>query len=99
MAGILVTWPPRRARSISRPINPTRVPIEEKESIRRLRNLEQSTELLGDPERRVHIGVREADIFELFWTAQQAGTPFVDRAGTFLLQQWRNLQQAGRPKS
>ena len=60
-------------------INPTRVPIEEKESIRWLRNLEQSTELLGEPERCVHIGDREADIFELFWTAQQVGTHFLFR--------------------
>jgi hypothetical protein len=43
-------------------INPTRVPIEEKESIRWLRNLTQSTELLGEPTRCVHIGDREADI-------------------------------------
>jgi Transposase DNA-binding/Transposase DDE domain len=60
-------------------INPTRVPIEEKESIRWLRNLEQSTELLGEPQRCVHIGDREADIFELFWTAQRAGTHFLFR--------------------
>src|SRR6185437_4901135 len=60
-------------------INPTRVPIEQKESIRWLQNLEQSTTLFGEPERCVHVGDREADIFELFWTAQQAGTHFLFR--------------------
>jgi hypothetical protein len=76
-------------------INPTRVPIEEKESIRWLRNLEQSTQLLATPQRCVHIGDREADIFELFWTAQQAETHFlfrtcVDRCaedGTYLVEE------------
>jgi hypothetical protein len=76
-------------------INPTRVPIEKKESIRWLQNLEQSTELLGVPQRCVHVGDREADIFELFWTAQQTGTHFlfrtcVDRCaedGTYLVEE------------
>jgi hypothetical protein len=67
------------ANRLKKHINPTRVPIDEKESIRWLRNLEQSAELLGEPERCVHIGDREADIFELFWTAQQAGTHFLFR--------------------
>src|SRR5205823_5745604 len=44
-----------------------------------LRNLEESTTLLGEPERCVHVGDREADIFELFWTAQQAGTHLLFR--------------------
>jgi Transposase DNA-binding len=52
--------------ALKRKINPTRVPIEEKESCRWLQNLEQATELLGDPERCVHIGDRESDIYELF---------------------------------
>ena len=60
-------------------INPTRVPIEEKESIRWLQNLEQSTALLGDPARCVHIGDRESDIYELFCKAQEAGTRFLLR--------------------
>jgi hypothetical protein len=42
-------------------INPTCVPIEKKESIRWLENLRQSTELLNDPGRCVHIGDRESD--------------------------------------
>jgi hypothetical protein len=62
--------------ALKRHINPTRVPIEEKESIRWLENLKQSTELFSDPKRCVHIGDRESDIYELFCTAQDAGTHF-----------------------
>jgi len=80
---------------LKRHINPTRVPIEEKESVRWLQNLEQATDLLAAPERCVHVGDRGADIFELFWTAHQAGTHFlfrtcVDRCaedGTYLVEE------------
>lgn len=60
-------------------VNRTRIPIERKESIRWLENLRQSTELLGDPARCIHVGDREADIFELFCTAREAGTDFLVR--------------------
>ncbi|WP_352811488.1 hypothetical protein [Mesorhizobium sp. M0965] len=43
-------------------INPTRVPIETKESYRWLENLRQSIALVGVPERCVHVGDRERDI-------------------------------------
>ena len=65
--------------ALKKKVNPTRVPIEKKESIRWLENLRQSTELLNDPERCVHIGDRESDIYELFCTAQQLGTHFLVR--------------------
>lgn len=65
--------------ALKRKINPTRVPIERKESVRWLENLRQSTELVGDPARCVHIGDREADIYELFCLAQEMGTHFVIR--------------------
>lgn len=65
--------------ALKKKINPTRVPIEKKESIRWLDNVRQSTELLGDPERCVHVGDRESDIYELFCAAQEAGTHFVIR--------------------
>jgi len=65
--------------ALKKKINPTRVPIEEKESIRWLENLRQSTDLLGDAARCVHIGDRESDIYELFCTAQDAGTRFLLR--------------------
>jgi hypothetical protein len=60
-------------------VNPTRIPIERKESVRWLENLEQATASLGDPARCVHIGDREGDIFELFCAAREAGTDFLVR--------------------
>ena len=65
--------------ALKKKINPTRVPIEKKESIRWLENVQQSTELLGDAGRCVHIGDRESDIYELFCAAQEAGTHFLIR--------------------
>jgi hypothetical protein len=62
-----------------RAVNPTRVPIEQKESIRWLENLTRSTERLGEPSRCVHVGDREADIFELFCAARQARAHFLVR--------------------
>jgi hypothetical protein len=67
------------ANALKRSINPTRVPIEQKESYRWLENLRQSTTLLAQPERLVHIGDRESDIYELFCTAHDAGTHFLLR--------------------
>lgn len=64
---------------LKRKVNPTRVPIEQKESIRWLENLRQSTELLAAPGRCVHIGDRESDIFELFCLAEEVGTHFLVR--------------------
>jgi transposase-like protein len=61
-------------------VNPTRVPIERKESIRWLENMRHSMALLGAPARCVHIGDRESDIYELFCTAQELGTHFVIRS-------------------
>lgn len=55
------------------------MPIEEKESYRWLENLRQPTALFGDPQRCVHIGDRESDIYELFCTAQDVGTYFLVR--------------------
>lgn len=63
----------------NRSINPTRIPIEEKESFRWLENLRQSSQLLKAPERCVHIGDRESDIYELFCAAQEVGTHFLVR--------------------
>jgi len=67
------------ANTLKRKINPTRVPIEEKESIRWLENLKQTTALLNEPERCVHIGDRESDIYELFCAAHDANTHFLVR--------------------
>jgi hypothetical protein len=60
-------------------INTTRIPIEEKESIRWLENVRQSTATLGDASRCVHIGDRESDIYELFCECESLGTKFVFR--------------------
>jgi len=51
-------------------------PIEEKESVRWLENLCSSTELLGRPQRCVHVGDQESDIFDLFAVAHQWGRTF-----------------------
>jgi hypothetical protein len=66
--------------ALKRRINPTRVPIERKESIRWLENMRQATALLGDPARLVHVGDRENDIYEFFCAAQAVGTHFLVRA-------------------
>jgi Transposase DNA-binding len=65
--------------ALKKTINPTRVPIELKESVRWLENLRQSTGLFGAPERCIHIGDRESDIYELFCTAAELGTHFLVR--------------------
>ncbi|NDL66088.1 IS4 family transposase [Acerihabitans arboris] len=65
--------------ALKRKINPTRVPIEEKESYRWLENLRQSTALLQCPERCVHIGDRESDIYELYCLASELNTHFLVR--------------------
>jgi hypothetical protein len=65
--------------AIKKKINPTRVPIEKKESVRWLDNLTQSAALLDDPGRCVHIGDRESDIYELFCSAHELGTHFLLR--------------------
>jgi hypothetical protein len=67
-------------KALKRKINPTRVPIEQKESMRWLDNMRLSTELIGAPERCVHIGDRESDIYELFCLASDLGTNFLVRS-------------------
>ena len=48
--------------------------------MRWLDNLRRSTELSGAPERCVHIGDRESDIFELYCLAEELGTHFLVRS-------------------
>ena len=64
--------------ALKRKINPTRIPIEQKESVRWLENLKQSTQLAAR-ERWVHIGDRESDIYELFCLAMEEETHFLVR--------------------
>lgn len=54
-------------------------PIEEMESVRWLENLRCSTELLGQPQRSVHAGDQDSDIFDLFGAADRLGTHFLVR--------------------
>ena len=68
--------------ALKRKINPTRVPIEKKESYRWLENLRQSNALIKEPRLCVHVGDRESDIYELFCTAEELGTNFLVRAQT-----------------
>ena len=65
--------------ALKRKINPTRMPIEQKESVRWLENLRWTTERFGDPDRCIHVGDRESDIYELFCLAQEMGTHFLVR--------------------
>jgi Transposase DNA-binding/Transposase Tn5 dimerisation domain len=65
--------------ALKKKINPTRVPIERKESVRWLTSLRQSTDLLDAPERCIHLADREGDIYELFCEACEANTHFIIR--------------------
>ncbi len=65
--------------ALKRKINPTRIPIEEKESYKWLENIRQASDLLHRPAECIHIGDREGDIFELFCTAEEQGTKFLVR--------------------
>ena len=91
--------------ALKKKINPTRVPIAEKESIRWLENLRQSTALARNSRDCVHIGDRESDIFELFSLAAELGTNFlvrtcVDRlaedAGTTVAAEMKKAPVKGR---
>jgi len=59
-------------------VNLARIPIEQKESVRWLENLKQSTQL-ANPDRCIHIGDRESDIYELFCLAREQETHFLVR--------------------
>jgi hypothetical protein len=91
--------------ALKRKVNPTRVPIEQKESIRWLDNMRQSTALFGAPERCIHIGDRESDIYELFCVAHELGTHFLVRScvdrlagdgGHTIADEMQDLEVAGR---
>lgn len=56
-----------------------RIPTEKKESARWPENLRLASERLG-PERCVHVGDREGDIYEFFSEAAAAGTHFLVRS-------------------
>lgn len=65
--------------ALKRIVNPTRIPIEEKESYKWLENIRQATALLNIPAGCIHIADREGDVFELFCAAEELGTKFLVR--------------------
>lgn len=69
----------KETTAFKRKINPTRVPIETKESMRWLDNLRRSIELVGEASRCIHVGDRESDIYELYCLARELGAHFLVR--------------------
>lgn len=67
------------ANALKRKINPTRIPIHEKESFRWLENLRQAAGPLAQPGNCIHIADREGDIYELFAVVQELGAKFLVR--------------------
>jgi hypothetical protein len=84
------------AFALKRKVNPTRVPIEVKESYRWLENLRQSNALLQEPVRCVHIGDRESDIYELYSLAQELGASFLVRVQTDRLASPKETENGGQ---
>lgn len=71
----------KNTRQMKRHINPTRIPIDEKESIRWLQNLDAVHSMPEDsPSKIIHIGDRENDIYEYFCKCFDLGTHFLVRA-------------------
>ena len=71
----------KQANQLKRKINPTRVPIAEKESIKWLENLRHSHQVFqGAPSKLIHIGDRENDIYEYFCQCQALGCYFLVRS-------------------
>lgn len=62
--------------ALKKKVNPTRIPIEKKESILWLENVQQTTELLAIRDDAFTSG-GASDIFELFCAAREAGTHFL----------------------
>ena len=62
-------------------INPTRVPLSEKESIKWLHSLENVHGTgIKEPSQLIHIGDRENDIYEYFCECERLNTHFIVRA-------------------
>lgn len=69
----------KNAKALYRRKNATRIPIEKKESYRWVEGVRNANRLLGKPERLVHVGDREADIYELFHAAAVDNSNFLVR--------------------
>lgn len=69
----------KNVKALYRKKNATRIPIEEKESYRWIEGVRNSNKLLGDPKRVIHIGDREADIYDFFQAALADKSNFLVR--------------------
>ena len=89
--------------ALKRSVNPTRIPIEEKERIRWIENLDASTKGLGCPDRCVHIGDRLCFALAriVCVAAENSGFPnkcscFRPKASTSLMCKMRRDKPGGR---
>jgi hypothetical protein len=63
---------------MKRHINPERIPIEAKESIKWPKNLKETyANATNDTSKFIHIGDRESDIYELFKNCDDLGNHFI----------------------
>lgn len=69
----------KNAKSLYRSKNGTRIPLEEKESYRWVESLRNSNELLDCQSRLIHVGDREADIYDFFNESIIGGSNFLVR--------------------
>jgi len=70
----------KNTTAMKKKINPTRVPIATKESQRWLDNISRTHEVMDcDPQKLIHVGDREADIYELFSLCSKLNTYFLIR--------------------
>lgn len=66
--------------AMKRKVNPTRVPITKKESQRWLDNIVRTHKVVDcNPQKIIHVGDREADIYELFSLCSEMHTHFLIR--------------------
>lgn len=71
----------KNTNQLKRRVNMTRLPIEKKESIKWLQNMESSISLAGsNPSKMIHIGDRENDIYEYYCKCQELDSYFIVRA-------------------
>lgn len=69
----------KNVKALYRNKNATRIPIEQKESFRWIEAVRDTNKRLGSSERIVHVGDREADMYELFQAAHQDRSQFLVR--------------------
>ena len=69
----------KNVKALYRKKNATRIPIGEKESYRWLEGVSFSNNLLGESYRLVHVGDREADIYDFFQRATEEDSNFLVR--------------------